>query len=129
MNNIDDIFADLILDLDIDQEMTNDGTEIKIPTESPLDIFNDFIINCRKLCKDKYGDIISSKQIILNMREFCEKINDDNLCESKEIFLEFPKVIQCMYIQTSDFIITNKKFFRKKTYNTAFNIFNLFKLK
>ena len=130
MTNIDDIFADLILDLDIDQITEDkDGTEIKISKESPLEMFNNFIINCRKLCKDKYGAVEYRKEIILNMQQFCKKLNEDNLCHAKEIFLKLPKVIQCMYIQTSDFIITNKNFFKIKSYNTAFNIFNLFKLK
>jgi hypothetical protein len=130
MSNIDDIFSDLILDIDSDLDINEkDESQIKISKENPLEMFNKFIVNCRKLCKDKFGDIESCGDIILNMRKFCKKINNDNLSDAKEIFKIIPKVIQCMYIQTSDFILSNKDFFTKKSYKTAFNIFNLFKLK
>ena len=130
MSNIDDIFSDLILDIDSDLDINEkDDSEIKISKENPLEMFNNFIVNCRKLCKDKFGAIESCGDIILNMRNFCKKINNDKLSDAKEIFKIIPKVIQCMYIQTSDFILTNKDFFTKKSYKTAFNIFNLFKLK
>jgi len=130
MSNIEDLFSDLILDIDSDLDMDDiDNIEIKISKENPMEMFNNFIVNCKELCKDKYGDIEVCGDIILDMRSFCKKINNDKLSEAKEIFKRLPKLIQCIYIQTSDFIISNKDFFEKKSYKTAFNIFNLFKLK
>lgn len=81
-------------------------------------------MNCEKYLKSFKPTKPEISIITKNIEQFCEKIHTK---EAKDLFLKLPLIVQCLFLQNSWLILSNKPKFSNNSYRSAFYIFKLFR--
>jgi hypothetical protein len=78
-------------------------------------------------CEKKYGIVKDKKKAKTDIEKFCKSLTANKVKESKDIFLDLPQTIQCLFLHYSWDILSHKNKHSEDSYSTAFKLFKLFR--
>lgn len=82
-------------------------------------------------CVKKHGKLKKKDMAtaVSRIEEFCGLLRANKVKDSKELFLQLPYVIQCLFLHYSWQILSKKSKYSDDSYLTAFRLFKLFRSK
>jgi hypothetical protein len=78
-------------------------------------------------CKKKYGGVKDIEKTIKDIESFCQNLKSNKVKNSKEIFSQLPKMVQCLLLHHAWEILAHKNKHSEESYLTAFYMFKLFR--